>query len=479
MSTKSTTLDCGGGTTRRAFLQSAAAVTLGFGGLHRLFERSAFATPATEAIAFGFGPLKPDPSRILDLPEGFSYRVIAKIGDTMSDGLLVPGKPDAMGTFEGPDGKTIIVCNHELDQNMSDGSPFGRRQQRADRVPIDRFYDRSFEEFHCFGGTTTLVFDTRTQQLEKQWLSLTGTMRNCAGGVTPWGTWVTCEETVERASNPDAADRMFERDHGYNFEVPVTAEPSLAEPRPLTAMGRFNHEAVCVDPGTGIVYQTEDRHDGLLYRYIPDERGMLHKGGRLQALVVRGRRSLDTRNWEDQRVRIGERLEVEWLNMDDIEAPADDLRRRGFARGAARFARGEGMWWGSMTGDSRASAYFACTSGGRNNKGQIWRYTPSGGDGGTLELFIEPNDQGMIDNADNLTVAPFGDLIVCEDGSGEQFLVGVTPEGRIYKFARNAWNDSEMAGACFSPDGTTMFVNIQHAGLTLAITGPWQERHAG
>ncbi|MGH7599827.1 MAG: alkaline phosphatase PhoX, partial [bacterium] len=170
-------------------------------------------------------------------------------------------------------------------------------------------------------------------------------------------------------------------------------------------------------------------------------------------------------------------LQVKWLDLEDIEAPNDDLRLRGFAQGAARFARGEGAWYGND------AIYFACTNGGRAKKGQIWRYVPSPFEGapeeqndpGKLELFVEPNDGNLVDNADNLTVAPWGDLIVCEDGEKEQFLVGVTPKGEFYKFARNAMpSSSELAGVTFSPDGTTLFVNIQHEGLTLAITGPWR-----
>ncbi len=474
-------------TTRRQFLQSAAAVTLGFGGLQSLFARGAMATPMSGDIGLGFGALRADPNKILDLPEGFRYQVISQIGQTMSDGLLVPGLPDAMGTFEGPDGTTIIVRNHELDPSKKNGSPYGEGQRLAGRLPRAKFYDAGFGGYHSYGGTTTIVYDTRTGTVEKEFLSLAGTIRNCAGGPTPWGSWITCEETAERASDRHGENRVFERDHGYNFEVPASATPGLADPVPLRAMGRFMHEAVCVHPDTGIVYQTEDRHDGLVYRFVPNTPGKLRDGGKLQALSIKGKLSLDTRNWQKQKVAIGERLEVEWIDMDNVESPDDDLRKRGFAKGAARFARGEGMWWGALADGSPASAYFACTSGGRINKGQIWRYTPSAAEGtdgeakepGVLELFIEPNDAGLVDNADNITVSPFGDLVICEDGADEQFLVGVTPEGRIYKIGRNARSTSEFAGACFSPDGTTMFVNIQTAGLTLAITGPWESRRTG
>ena len=228
-------------------------------------------------------------------------------------------------------------------------------------------------------------------------------------------------------------------------------------------MGRFRREAVAVDPATNIIYQTEDTDDSLIYRFIPDDLSDIAAGGRLQALRVRGQASLDTRNWDAQTVSVGTELEIDWLDIEDVEAPLDDLRLRGFDQGAARFARGEGMWYGND------AVYFACTNGGKAKCGQIWRLIPDR----TLELFVEPNDPGLIENADNLTVTPWGDLIVCEDGSNEQFLVGVTPEGELYKFARNAVSNSELAGATFSPDGTTLFVNIQQDGLTLAITGKW------
>jgi secreted PhoX family phosphatase len=259
--------------------------------------------------------------------------------------------------------------------------------------------------------------------------------------------------------------------------VPATEYARLADPVPLKAMGRFNHEAVAVDPASGAVYETEDAHDGLLYRFLPHVQGQLAEGGRLQALVVRDRASLDTRNWEEITVAPGDSLDVEWIDLDNVESPDDDLRYRGFEAGAARFARGEGMWFGND------SIYFACTNGGVAKTGQVWRYTPSPVEAtdleqeqpGKLELFIEPNDSTLIEHCDNVTVAPWGDIILCEDGPGEQFLVGVTPEGNLYKFGRNAVSDSELAGATFSPDGSTLFFNIQGDGLTLAVTGPWHQ----
>ena len=178
----------------------------------------------------------------------------------------------------------------------------------------------------------------------------------------------------------------------------------------------------------------------------------------------------------NQIIHVGQIVNVTWIDINNVESPEDDLRHQGFSNGAAMFARGEGMWYGN------GAIYFACTNGGATRTGQIWRYIPSQFEGttaediypGQLDLFIEPNNSNLLENADNVTVAPWGDLILCEDSIGVQFLVGVTPEGNIYKFGKNSLNDSEFAGVTFSPDGTTLFVNIQNPGLTLAITGPFQ-----
>ena len=257
--------------------------------------------------------------------------------------------------------------------------------------------------------------------------------------------------------------------------MPASEDIGLVTPIPLKAMGRFRHEAVGVDPVTSIVYQTEDLDDGLIYRFIPDHPGKLHLGGRLQALAVKGRRSLDARNWEYNAFPLNKPLEVKWIDLDRADSPADDLRFRGFRKGAALFARGEGMWF------QDGECYFACTNGGRKRLGQIFRYVPSPYEGtpreseqpGTLELFLQPDDSDLARSADNLTVAPWGDLILCEDNA-RPFLFGVTPEGNIYKLGQNVGFKSELTGCTFSPSGRTLFVNIQMAGLTLAIQGPWQ-----
>ncbi len=456
-------------TSRRTFLKAAGVVSAGFLGMRRAVAA------AERDDGTLYGPLQSDPHQLLELPEGFTYRVISKVGEEMDDGLFVPALHDGMAAFAGPGGRTILVRNHEGDADPPRHGPFGWTFERLERISRDRIYDFGRGN-PCVGGTTTLVYDTKRQRLERHFLSLAGTSRNCAGGPTPWGSWISCEESVRRA------DGRFEKDHGYNFEVPASPDIAIAAPVPLTAMGRFNHEAVAVDPKSGIVYQTEDAGDGLIYRYIPARRGRLTEGGRLQALCLRDRPSADTTNWNDEegrpvapRIEPGSRHAVRWVDLEDIQAPENDLRLRGFATGAARFARGEGMWYG------RSAVYFACTSGGHGGKGQVWRYVPSPSEGlaaeqrepGTLELFIEPNDGALVENCDNLTIAPWGDVVLAEDGPGEQFIVGVRPDGRTYRFARNAAGASEMAGPTFSPDGTTLFLNIQGMGVTLAVTGPW------
>ena len=451
---------------RRYFLKNtAAAVTAGFAGL---YYSAGCSSKVDEENIPNYGALLPDPDGILDLPQGFTYSVLSRTGDKMDDGLLLPGGPDAMATFLNADGTTILIRNHELSVGSKEAGAFGKENELLNLISDTDFYDIGRNNNPSLGGTTTLTI-LPNGKIGKQFLSLAGTVRNCAGGATPWGSWITCEESVQRV------DKDYQKDHGYNFEVPAGVEISRASPEPLTAMGRFNHEAVAVHPASGIVYQTEDRGDSLIYRFIPNKPGNLSSGGRLQALAVVDARSLDTRNWKNQNVRIGHSMETYWIDMDNIHSPEDDLRVRGHAQGAALFARGEGMWYGSH------SIYFACTNGGPNKKGQVWRYFPSKLEGtinehtapGKLQLFIEPNDEGVVDHVDNLTIAPWGDLILCEDGSDEQFLLGVKTSGEIYKLARNALNNSELAGAVFAPDGQTLYVNIQWPGLTIAIRGPW------
>lgn len=447
---------------RRHFFRHSAAVSVGFLGLNRYLNASEH-DPAEV-----YGPLRPDPHKIIDLPEGFRFRVLSRFGDKMDDKWTVPGQFDGMAAFPGTKGRIVLVRNHEIGHDHYLTGPFKDNTVLPEKFDVSRCYDPGDDKIKPFvGGTSNVVYDPKSGKVEAQFLSLFGTDRNCAGGPTPWGTWVTCEEPADLTS--EAGLR-----HGYCFEVPPNEKPGLIDPVPLRGLGRFRHEAVAVRPETGVVYLTEDREDGLIYRFVPGKPGDLLSPGKLQALKVRDRESVDTRNWpvDESAFPIGKRLAVEWIDLEDIEGPNDDLRYRGVAAGAARFSRGEGMWYGSASQVGEEAVYWVCTDGGKIQQGQIFRYFPGTEE---VELYLEPNDKRLLEKGDNICVAPWGDLIICEDASGTNAVRGVTPEGRFYTLVRNTMNDNEFAGACFSPDGEILFVNIQTPGMTLAITGPWKK----
>lgn len=447
---------------RRGLLLSAAA--LAFAGLG---ARSALAAEGADILdqVRGYGPLRPDPAGVLDLPEGFSYRVLSSAGEVMDDGFLAPDHFDGMGCLPLPDGRLALLRNHELDVERRGLGPAGGQAELEARLDALPGFDRDAGGRRLPGGVTTLVIDPATGRRERQFLSLAGTVLNCAGGTTPWGSWLSCEETLVSSPRTGAS-------HGWVFEVPATAQGPVA-PAPLTAMGRFRHEAAAVDPATGAVYLTEDRDDGLFYRFLPRTPGLLAEGGRLQALSFEG--GTDSRNWRTPGLTPGETRGVRWIDLDAVDSPKDDLRQRGHAAGAALFARGEGLHL-ALRPDGRPEVFFTCTSGGARRLGQIFRLVPGApGGGDTLELFLESQDPRVMDYGDNLTVAPWGHLVVCEDRFGlkANHLKGVTPDGRVYTLARLRMR-TELAGACFSPDGRFLFVNAYSPGRTFAVTGPWE-----
>lgn len=447
---------------RRNFTGGLTA--LAFSGLA---QHSSLARTGAAMSHKGYGALQSDPNGLLDLPEGFSYRVISEFRGAMTDGNRVPDRADGMGCFAMPDGKTALVRNHELKADHFDDGPF------VDIPSPLKTYDHNQDGKPLVGGTTTLLLDSQTLAVEREYLSLVGTIRNCAGGTTPWGSWLSCEEDMTRAGDG------VKRDHGWIFEVPAAHE-GLVDPVPLKAMGRFNHEAAAVDPATGIVYLTEDRNDSLFYRFIPNVAGKLAEGGKLQALAFADEAlANDSRNWDNPSFKPGAWQFVRWIDVNDVESPKDDLRKRGASDGAIRFARGEGIIYGD------GEFYFCCTSGGAAKEGQIMRYRPSRFEGqeqeagapALLQLFMESSDRRQFSYGDNITIAPNGHLIVCEDqysATVDNHLRGVTPRGEAYALGRITVQ-TEPAGACFSPDGKTMFLNLYSPTKTLAISGPWDK----
>ncbi|PSR55278.1 phosphatase [Adhaeribacter arboris] len=464
---------------RRNFIKSSGLVSLGFVGLNNLAARMAMAAFQPEqTLSVGYGPLVTNAGSPLSLPKGFSCKIISQKGNSMADGLLSPGAHDGMGAFTWKNNRVLLIRNHELSPGTFGDGPYGVNKALLSKVDKSKIYDFGKGEQICLGGTTTMRFNEEKQQVELEYLSLTGTIRNCAGGITPWQSWLTCEETPLRKNELDGS---LEKNHGYNFEVKATDKIKLNDPIPLKAMGRFVHEAVAVQPGTGIVYQTEDSPDSIFYRFLPNVYGELQKGGKLQCLSLKEWKSADTRNWPDlttDKFPAKKQYTVEWLDLSDVEAKESPLRIRGFEQGAARFANTEGIWYG------KNELFFACTSGGAITKGQIFRYVTSPYEGtarekeipGKLELFLEPNNTEIFQKCDNLTISPWGDVVICEDTSNPR-IIGITPKGETYVLAKNVgFPKSEFAGPVFSPSGRTMFINIQSPGVTIAITGPWKER---
>jgi hypothetical protein len=419
----------------------------------------------------GYGPLinVQGPVR---LPEGFQARALGAIGDTMSDGQITPVALDGMAAFaHGPD-KIRLVRNHE---DRNDVTP-------AIATPA---YDPM-----AGGGTTTLEV-SRSRRLLGSCVSIAGTAVNCAGGPTPWGSWLTCEETVVGPSEGYGAT------HGWVFEVPAAANGPV-DPIPYKAMGRFSHEAVAVDPLTGIVYETEDNGfppGSGLFRFLPNQPGRLGMGGALQMARIVGDPMLEIWRGAEIGIAVGDTFEVDWVDIpivDPGDANTEDDRLaalflQGYDRGGVVFNRLEGCWYGE------GSLFFHDTRGGTARRGHVWQYIPGeqegqggAGDRGLLRLIFESPGTAVLDSPDNITVSPRGGLVLCEDGSGDQWIRGLTRSGRIFDFAFNLLNDAEFAGACFSPDGHTLFVNIQGPtrgsptdegvrgeGVTLAIWGPW------
>jgi uncharacterized protein len=458
------------GFNRRQFFARSAAVagagTLGGGVFDALVARSAYAAdPRGQGRASAYGPLRPAGDD-LALPPGFQYRVISDEGDPMDDGFPTPKAMDGMAAFPLPNGNVLLIRNHEDNQA---GAVFRPRPGGSTSTSAGILNDilethygpRAFAyDTYAGGGTTTLEVEPRGQRrlVGHHW-SLVGTLRNCAGGPTPWGSWLTCEESLESSSATGYA-----QDHGYIFEVPmdtVPGVPTLAVP--LRHLGRYSHEAVAVDPATGIVYETEDQGDGSgFYRFVPAVKptrpgDLAMTGGVFQMLKVAGAPQYETAINQT----IGVALPVEWVtitNPDPVPvssvvsgATLSTVFQEGFAAGGARFRRLEGCW------EANRRIFFVSTNGGNMGFGQVWVYDPTNE---TLTLLVESPSHEIFDGPDNICTSPRGGLMVCEDAGGAQFLRGITPSGQIFDFARNLRNTLEFAGACYSPDGQTLFVNL-------------------
>ena len=463
--------------TRRRFVEGSAAVGGGLaiaGPLSALVAQTAHGQARPRDAGYGdLAPVKEIDSGIeyLALPAGFSYRLISRAGDPMTDGNPTPGIFDGMAAYPGRGGSTILIRNHE---NRS------RPGEVGVQVPSGKRYD---PDVNVRGGNTKLVV-SRDRQVTESYAVLGGTHTNCAGGVTPWGTWITCEEIFNYGSVESNVAPGTGVPHGYSFEIPADATAAVTA-QPIVDAGRFSHEAVAwLD---GILYETEDRGNAAFYRFLPNraprEFGDLASfGGTLQALAIRGRPNFDADD-----ANPGESYPVEWMTIDEPNPLTDTVRTQAQAKGATIFNRTEGMW----SADRRV--YFDTTSGGEAGLGQVWELRPRGRDGGILRLVYESSGPDDLQNPDNLVVVPHTrDIWLQEDGDDEQFVRGVTRRGRIYDFAQTILSNSEFCGGCFSPDGQTFFLNQQgdrlaaaetadtqpneKRGFTFAIWGPFRRR---
>lgn len=369
----------------------------------------------------------------ISLPPGFSYHVVQKSGLPMSDGFAVPQRPDGMICTILKDGSLALMRNHEI--GVGEGTPSAHLTPN----PNLRFDPRAG------GGVSRVRVDARTgKALSSNWV-LAGTSRNCAGGKSPFG-YLSCEED-------------FSPGHGYVFVCDPEAS-TLQPPKCIPSYGRFNHEAATVDPKTNIAYLTEDRRDSAFYRFVPHKKSEPY-AGKLQALKVSGRPHTDT-----GRAAQGTQYDVSWVDIPDANPDADTVRQQAAKLGAARFVRGEGIW---LEG---SDLYFTATEGGPLARGQVFHLSLT-----THKLTVLAATENIrdLDMPDNLTVSPQGLIVVAEDGPGGNHLRVVSAQGEVFAFAENIVSMSEFAGPCFSPDGRFLFVNIQIDGLTLAISGPFDE----
>lgn len=439
-------------------------------------------TKNTSGSQLGFGPLIERPGQLLDLPEGFEYVVLQKGGDALSDGFRMPFQPDGMACFLDASGQYVLLRNHELgDTDFLTKRGYQHGFGSDNLVPSP-----SYSSDH-YGGVVRVVVDpkqlaadlrggvaTTSTAVTSSNFVLAGTSVNCAGGQFPEG-WITCEETTASG-------------HGYAFLTKPT-DSTLVKPRRIDSWGRLYREAVVLDPRTGIVYMTEDRADGCFYRHVPDDPANPYGPGTVQALRIKGVPDSSPypkptpgkpahRKWQND-----QRWSVDWVKVPDRHAEKESCRAQAASLGATTFMRGEGITWDGQ------SVWFTASLGGVAAAGQIFQYEDAGGspNTGTLTLRYEVTDRTILSCPDNLVMTPWNELLLAEDnyrtgaGCTHQYIRCMNRNGQIYDIARNRNNfpkagkaGAEFTGACFSPDGRYLFVNVQNPeNVTVAIRGPW------
>ena len=463
------------GLSRRGFLSRSATVGAGVllaGSVDGLLSApNGLAQPGPAGPGGpGYGPVVPDPARRLSLPQGFWYTIVSEAGVTELDsGEPSPTNSDGMGAFRGPGNSTLLVQNHELRGARATAGPL------VVPTPAGLTYDPAAP-----GGTTTVRAD-RDGRRQGEVVSLAGTSTNCAGGITPWDTWLSCEETEDLAGV-----NGFTKDHGYVFEVDPVDQNANRDPQPIRALGRFAHEAVAVDPREGRMYLTEDAAapNGLLYRWTPPARFRGGKralrtlgatDGAFEAMLCRDPAGNPVDDLS-RATQVGTTYLVSWTAVPDRDARVLSTRRQLNPPQVTRGRKLEGAWWGD--GGAYIVTSFARAESPVPHDGQVWFHDPRRN---TLTLRlrfgVNPNpdqDGANFDGPDNITVSPWGGVIIAEDGEAVQHLVGATERGETFTMARNDLNTNEMAGPVFSADRRILFANLYEPGTLYAITGPWR-----
>ena len=457
--------DSSPGLSRRTLIGRSAATGVGValaGNLSGLFGAEASARGGRgKPGSVGYGPLVDDPAGVLSLPMGFTYTIVAQSGVTvLESGEPTPSDPDGTASFVRHGGNgSVLINNHEI--------------SGGEAHPVPHLTGFVYD-LQANGGTTNIEVDKRGKRI-REYVSLAGTHNNCAGGRTPWETWLTCEET----------EAILGERHGYVFEVDPYDQEANCDPKPIKALGRYSHEAAAVDPHEGRIYLTEDagNPNGLVYRFTPPDSALpLRRGslrtladdaGELEALKAF---ASDGSFIPDLSVAIepGTTYRLEWLKVPDRDATTLSTRKQ-FAE-ITRSRKLEGMWWGD--GGAYFVASFARTTDGSagQHDGQVWFLDPLAN---TIELklcfaYTASDQDNDPDGPDNITVSPYGGVMLAEDGGGVNHLVGSTESGEVFFFARNdTVVNSEFAGPNFSNDKKTLFANIQSPGYVFAIQGPF------
>ncbi|MGW3987421.1 alkaline phosphatase PhoX [Streptomyces sp. NPDC004830] len=382
---------------RRSLLRAAVlgGTSAALGGT--LWRGAAYAAPAQPG-AGPYGPLSSPDANGIRLPAGFTSRVVARSGQRVgATAYTWHPAPDGGACYADGTG-WIYVSNSEVNPS---------------------------------GGASAVVFSA-TGAITGAHRILSGTRQNCAGGRTPWNTWLSCEEV----------------DRGYVYETdPWGVKPAVRR----DAMGRFKHEAAAADPVRRVVYLTEDVTDGCFYRFRPTAWGDL-SSGTLEVLVAGS----------------GTSGPVTWSRVPD---PSGATATRNQVPGAKRFNGGEGCHYANDT------CWF--TTKGDN---RVWRYDAAAQ---TVELAYDDSlvtgGTAPLTGVDNVTGAASGDLFVAEDG-GTMDICVITPADVVAPFLRvEGQSGSEITGPAFSPDGTRLYFSSQRGtsgsssgGITYEVRGPFR-----